>query len=159
MLFGCCCFCGCSWSHFSVEISVRGQITKPNRARLKSFAYRCTVESRDVSKLLFKNASKASLLCSYSIFTARKEPSWLSPPPLVVRWLNKFFFVFFFIISLLNSSHCSYSWYTKRGHCTGLSSNYIRDLQPSNLMSFVMSSLPTYFHWIYVSHIQHFPQR
>ena len=27
--------------HFSVEVSVRGQITKRNRARLKSFAYRC----------------------------------------------------------------------------------------------------------------------
>ena len=93
-------------SHFSVEISVRGQITKPNRARLKSLAYRCTVESRDVSKLLLKNASKASLLCSYSIFTARKEPSWLSPPPLVVRWLIKFFFM----ICLFNLSHRSYSW-------------------------------------------------
>ena len=74
-----------SVSQFSVEITVRGQVTKANRARLKSFAYRCCNDSRDVTKLLLKNCSKASLLCSYSIFTARKEPSWTGPSPLIVR--------------------------------------------------------------------------
>ncbi len=42
---------------FSVEVSARGQVTKANRARLKSFA------PRDVTRLLIKNCSKASLLC------------------------------------------------------------------------------------------------
>ena len=74
-----------SVSQFSVEITVRGQVTKANRARLKSFAYRCCNDSRDVTKLLLKNCLKASLLCSYSIFTARKEPSWTGPSPLIVR--------------------------------------------------------------------------
>ena len=74
-------------SQFSVEITVRGQITKANRARLKSFAYKCCDGSREVTKSLLKNCSKASLLCSYSIFTARKEPSWTSPPSLIVRWI------------------------------------------------------------------------
>ena len=74
-----------SVSQFSVEITVRGQVTKANRARLKSFAYRCCCDSREITKLLLKNCSKASLLCSYSVFHARKEPTWTGPPPLIVR--------------------------------------------------------------------------
>ena len=71
--------------HFSVEISVRGQVSKPNQTRFKSLAYRCCHNSRTVSRDLVKKCSRASLLCSFSIFSARKEPSWSSPNPLVIR--------------------------------------------------------------------------
>ena len=71
--------------HFSVEVSVRGQISKDNRTRLKSFAYRCCRDPRKVSGRLNLDCSRISLLCSYSIFCARKEPSWSSPRLLTVR--------------------------------------------------------------------------
>ena len=70
---------------FSIEVSVRGQITKGNRARIKSFAYRCCRHPKNVTGILLKSCSKLSLLCSYSIFSARKEPSWSSPRLLAVR--------------------------------------------------------------------------
>ena len=82
--------------HFSVEVSVRGQISKDNRTRLKSFAYRCCRDPRKVSGRLNLDCSKISLLCSYSIFCARKEPSWSSPRLLTVRW-----FIYFFYIALV----------------------------------------------------------
>ena len=71
--------------HYSIEVSVRGQVTGNNRARLKSFAYKSCRDARSVFKSLTKIVSKAALLTSFSLFTARKEPSWISPPPLVVR--------------------------------------------------------------------------
>ena len=58
--------------HYSVEVTVRGQVTKDNRAR-------------PLTKPLTKIVSKASLLASFSLFNARKEPSWISPAPLVVK--------------------------------------------------------------------------
>ena len=71
--------------HFSVEISARGFISKPNQARLKAFALRCCdVGNSDIKKFV-GYCSKASLLSSFSIFQARNEPSWSSPLPLVVR--------------------------------------------------------------------------
>ena len=70
---------------FSIEVSVRGQISKGNRARIKSFAYRCCRHPKNMTGSLMKNCSKLSLLCSYSIFSARKEPSWSSPRLLAVR--------------------------------------------------------------------------
>ena len=70
---------------FSVEVSVRGQLSKANRSRLKAFAYRCCEDPKTVTKLTLGNSSRASLLCSYSIFMARKEPTWASPNSLVVR--------------------------------------------------------------------------
>ena len=70
---------------FSVEVSARGQISKANRARLKSFAHRCCRDSRTTTKRLIEKCSKAALLSSYSIFGARKEPSWLAPNPLLIR--------------------------------------------------------------------------
>ena len=74
--------------NYSVEISVRGQVSKQNRARLKSFLFNCCSLPRNSVKRLIRICSKASLLSSYSIFGARKEPSWMSPNPLVVRdWL------------------------------------------------------------------------
>ena len=71
--------------HFSVEVSVRGQVSKGNRARLKSFIYRCCRDPKKVTAPLISNCSKLSLLCSYSIFCARKEPTWTSPQLLAVR--------------------------------------------------------------------------
>ena len=71
--------------HFSIEVSVRGQISKNNRARLKSFAYRCCRDPRKVTGRLVSNCSRISLLSSYSIFCARGEPTWSSPRLLVVR--------------------------------------------------------------------------
>ena len=71
--------------HFSVEVSVRGQITKSNRARLKSFLYRSCRDARPLTKSLTKIVSKAALLSSFSLFNARKEPSWINPTPLVVK--------------------------------------------------------------------------
>ena len=71
--------------HFSVEISVRGHITKANKNRLKSLAFKCCDNAKQTTKSLISNASKAALLSSYSIFTARKEPAWMSPAPLIVR--------------------------------------------------------------------------
>ena len=70
---------------FSVEVAARGLITKQNKARLKSFALRCSnVSSRELKKFL-ACCSKASLLSSFAIFQARNEPTWSSPMPLVVR--------------------------------------------------------------------------
>ena len=71
--------------HFSFEVSARGQITKANRARIKELVFRCCSNSKSISKLLGTNISKASLLASFSMFSARNEPSWLSPNPLIVR--------------------------------------------------------------------------
>ena len=70
---------------YSVEVSARGLITKQNKARLKAFAMKsCDVRNAEL-KGLINNCSKASLLSSFSIFLARNEPSWSSPPPLNVR--------------------------------------------------------------------------
>ena len=90
--------------HFSVEVSVRGQVTKNNRARLKSFVYRSCRDARPLTKSLTKIISKAALLSSFSLFNARKEPSWISPTPLVVKWsyLITFFFDMFLSIMCYN---------------------------------------------------------
>ena len=71
--------------HFSVEISVRGHVTKANKNRLKSLAYKCCNNAKQTTKSLINSASKAALLSSYSIFSARKEPAWMSPAPLIVK--------------------------------------------------------------------------
>ncbi len=71
--------------NYSVEIGARGFISKPNKARLKSFALNCCeANSADLKKFI-AHCSKASLLASFSIFQARNEPSWSSPRPLTVR--------------------------------------------------------------------------
>ena len=72
-------------SQFSVEISARGLITRQNKARLKLFAMKCCDVSNTEVKKLVAGCSKASILSSFSIFHARNEPSWSSPPPLNVR--------------------------------------------------------------------------
>ena len=66
--------------HFSVEITVRGQVTSANKNRLKAFIYRVCSEPKHVFKEIVPICSKISLLSSFSIFTARNEPSWINPP-------------------------------------------------------------------------------
>ena len=73
-------------SFFSIEVSARGQITKDNRSRLKSFLFKCCSFTGNVSKALVHVSSKAALLSSYSIFAARREPTWEDPAPLTVRY-------------------------------------------------------------------------
>ena len=70
--------------HFSVEVSVRGQISKENRAHLKEFVFRCCVNPGRMAKKIEQCASKSALLSSFSLFSARKEPSWMSPALLTV---------------------------------------------------------------------------
>ena len=72
-------------SFYSVEVSARGQVTKDNQARLKSFVFKCYTGSSFSFKSVTRVSSKAALLSSYSIFSARREPTWEDPAPLVVR--------------------------------------------------------------------------
>ena len=71
--------------NYSVEISARGQISKHNHARLRSMIFNCCSSPKVTTSNLIRICSKASLLCSFSIYSARKEPSWSSPNPLIVR--------------------------------------------------------------------------
>ena len=71
--------------YFPIEVSVRGQVSKGNRARFKAFTYRCCENPRRTLPIILRVCSRASLLSSFSIFCARKEPSWISPPLLTVR--------------------------------------------------------------------------
>ena len=73
--------------YYPVEISVRGQVTKSNKARIKSFVFNCVdrENSRKTTRSLVDACSKVSLLCSFSIFSARNEPSWTSPSLLYAR--------------------------------------------------------------------------
>ena len=72
-------------SFFSIEVSARGQITKANRSRLKAFLFKSCIGPRSLFKSLIDVASKASLLSSYSIFSARREPTWENPAPLILH--------------------------------------------------------------------------
>ena len=71
--------------HFSVEVSVRGQVTGANKNRLKAFVYRVCSEPKKVFKDLVPICSKVALLSSFSVFAARGEPSWADPPYLLHR--------------------------------------------------------------------------
>ena len=75
-----------SVSLFSVEISSRGLVTPANRARIKAFLFKCCTNAKSITKPAISICSKASLLSSYSLFSARNEPSWNSPAPLKVRF-------------------------------------------------------------------------
>ena len=68
---------------FSIEVSVRGQVTGNNRTRLKSFIYRSCVEPKPIFKKVLPSFSKVALLSSFAIFSARNEPSWSDPPLLI----------------------------------------------------------------------------
>ena len=61
---------------YCFEVSVRGQISKENKARLKSLVHRYTNAGRLGLKKLIVNVSKASLLASFSLFCARDETRW-----------------------------------------------------------------------------------
>ena len=61
---------------FCFEVSVRGQVSKINKARLKSFLFMITGQKRPSAVKLINNVSKAALLGSFSIFTARNEATW-----------------------------------------------------------------------------------
>ena len=65
---------------FSVEVSVRGQVTADNKKRLKAFIYRVSNEPKVVFKSVVTTISKVALMSSFSIFMARSEPSWSDPP-------------------------------------------------------------------------------
>ena len=70
---------------FSIEVSVRGQVSSENKKRLKAFVYRSCVDPKPIFKSLVQVCSKISLLSSYSIFMARNEPSWENPSLLTSR--------------------------------------------------------------------------
>ena len=65
--------------HFSIEISVRGQVSGNNKSRLKAFVYRVCAEPKPIFRSIVQTCSKVALLSSFSIFMARSEPSWLEP--------------------------------------------------------------------------------
>ena len=65
--------------HYSVEISVRGQVTGANKACLKAFIYRACSDPKGVHKSLVPICSKVAILSSFSIFSARSELSWAAP--------------------------------------------------------------------------------
>ena len=72
-------------SFYSIEVSARGQITKDNQSRLKGFLFKCCAPTIASPKALTRVSSKAALLSSYSIFAARREPTWENPTPLIVQ--------------------------------------------------------------------------
>ena len=69
---------------FSVEISVRGQVSKDNKKRLKAFSYHVCTEPKKVFKAIVPVCSKVALLASFSLFSARNEPSWSDPSFIMV---------------------------------------------------------------------------
>ena len=54
--------------NFSIEISVRGQVTNANKSRLKAFVYRACEDPKPVFKSMVQACSKAALLLLFSIF-------------------------------------------------------------------------------------------
>ena len=61
---------------YCFEVSVRGLVSKANKARLKSFLMHSTGLRRTSAVSLIANVSKAALLGSFSIFSARNEATW-----------------------------------------------------------------------------------
>ena len=61
---------------FCFEVSVRGQITKANKARLKSFLFQVSPARRPDFMTLANGVSKSALLGSFSIYCAREEVQW-----------------------------------------------------------------------------------
>ena len=70
--------------HFSIEVTVRGQISKENQNRIRALIFRCCDNPGKLAGRVVKCSSKAALLSTYSIFCARMEPSWSSPIPLLI---------------------------------------------------------------------------
>ena len=67
-------------------MSVRGQISRHNKQRLKALTFRVCSDPKAVFKPMIQVLSKSALLSSFSIFSARAEPSWNNPPYLVTNW-------------------------------------------------------------------------
>ena len=67
------------------KVSAKGQITKENRTRIKALVWRVCRQPKGLVKCVTELMSKAALLTPFSLFSARKEPTWSSPGPLVVR--------------------------------------------------------------------------
>ena len=61
---------------FCFEVSVRGQLSKSNKARLKSFLLQVKGQRRPSAVKLITSVSKAALLSSFSLFSARNEIVW-----------------------------------------------------------------------------------
>ena len=61
---------------FCFEVSVHGQLTKIYKARVKYFLWQITGQRRPSAVKLITNISRAALLSSFSIFSARNEPMW-----------------------------------------------------------------------------------
>ena len=61
---------------FCFEVSVWGQLTKVNKARVKSFLWQISGQRRPSAVKLITGISRAALLSSLSIFSARNEPTW-----------------------------------------------------------------------------------
>ena len=72
-------------SFYSIEVSARGQVSKENRSRLKGFLFKCCSAASLAPKSVIRISSKAALLSSYSIFSARREPTWEDPAPLTIH--------------------------------------------------------------------------
>ena len=104
---------------FSVEVSARGRVTANNCARLKALAYRCCRGAKIVTNSLITNGSKATLLTSFSIFSARNEPSWIDPPPLIARWC----FIFIAMTSILLLFKVRINWRSVSGDLLPLLQN------------------------------------
>ena len=75
--------CHVATFNFSVEVSVRGQVSKHNKERLKAFIYRACSDPKAISKSAMQVCSKTALLASFSIFSARNEPTWENPALLI----------------------------------------------------------------------------
>ena len=67
---------GFSVDLFCVEVSVRGQITKANKARFKAFIHKSTNLNRATGTKILISISKAALVSSFAIFCARNEQAW-----------------------------------------------------------------------------------
>ena len=48
--------------HFSIEISVRGQVSSDNKRRLKAFVYRACMEPKPIFKSIVRIFSKVALM-------------------------------------------------------------------------------------------------
>ena len=65
------------------EIGSRGHITKKNVNNLTNIFTKHKIKTN--VKSMSKTLGKISLLCTFAIFTAYQQPSWVSPPLLQIN--------------------------------------------------------------------------
>ena len=65
------------------EVGSRGQITRRNKNSLINVLKRNKIKLNN--NQLFKDMSKISLFCSYSVFQAHCVPTWRDPPTYTLR--------------------------------------------------------------------------